>query len=326
MERARRSYAFDMGTALRGALRPWQTLMVGPVGIRVIGEIGGTLTFLLAIAHMPLANAAAIFQALPLVITLGAALVFGLNPAYVGALSQVTTATQVMAGFFLVATLGAVIECALAEDPQPGLPVGGQVVHIAQVPRQPIVFVEGRQGFAGAAMRGVVGQDRLEAAFGFGDALLGRIDKRQIVVGVGLGAGFAKTIKRFLVPSLMADHEAQVVPVAMVGGFEFCGFGQGAFGLGELALEVIAVAQISQDGGVSGLALQGKEKELLGFGVPPPHPSWGSMLSGSGRTYMFRAPWMAIWPGVAISLAVFGFNMLGDALRDVLDPRLRGSR
>ena len=51
----------------------------------------------------------------------------------------------------------------------------------------------------------------------------------------------------------------------------------------------------------------------------------GAMLSGSGRTYMFRAPWMAIWPGVAISLAVFGFNMLGDALRDVLDPRLRGS-
>jgi peptide/nickel transport system permease protein len=64
---------------------------------------------------------------------------------------------------------------------------------------------------------------------------------------------------------------------------------------------------------------------FLGFGVPPPYPAWGAMLSGSGRTYMFRAPWMAIWPGVAISLAVFGFNMLGDALRDVLDPRLRGS-
>ncbi len=65
---------------------------------------------------------------------------------------------------------------------------------------------------------------------------------------------------------------------------------------------------------------------FLGFGVPPPYPAWGGMLSGSGRTYMFRAPWMAIWPGVAISLAVFGFNMLGDALRDVLDPRLRGAR
>jgi peptide/nickel transport system permease protein len=65
---------------------------------------------------------------------------------------------------------------------------------------------------------------------------------------------------------------------------------------------------------------------FLGFGVPPPYPSWGEMLSGSGRSYMYKAPWMALWPGVAISLAVFGFNMLGDALRDLLDPRLRGSR
>jgi peptide/nickel transport system permease protein len=63
---------------------------------------------------------------------------------------------------------------------------------------------------------------------------------------------------------------------------------------------------------------------FLGLGVPPPYPSWGEMLSGSGRTYMHKAPWMATWPGVAISLAVFGFNMLGDALRDLLDPRLRG--
>ena len=65
---------------------------------------------------------------------------------------------------------------------------------------------------------------------------------------------------------------------------------------------------------------------FLGFGVPPPYPSWGEMLSGSGRSYMHKAPWMATWPGIAISLAVFGFNMLGDALRDLLDPRLRGGR
>jgi peptide/nickel transport system permease protein len=77
--------------------------------------------------------------------------------------------------------------------------------------------------------------------------------------------------------------------------------------------------------GLGGVILAESALSFLGFGVPPPYPSWGAMLSGSGRTYMFRAPWMAIWPGVAISLAVFGFNMLGDALRDVLDPRLRGS-
>ncbi|MBI4308519.1 MAG: ABC transporter permease [Chloroflexi bacterium] len=62
---------------------------------------------------------------------------------------------------------------------------------------------------------------------------------------------------------------------------------------------------------------------FLGFGVPPPNPSWGLMISGPARTYLETAPWMAFFPGVAISLSVFGFNMLGDALRDVLDPRLR---
>lgn len=64
---------------------------------------------------------------------------------------------------------------------------------------------------------------------------------------------------------------------------------------------------------------------FLGFGVPPPHPSWGGMLSTAGVVHMLRAPWLAFWPGVALSLAVFSANMLGDALRDVLDPRLRGT-
>ena len=63
---------------------------------------------------------------------------------------------------------------------------------------------------------------------------------------------------------------------------------------------------------------------FLGYGVPPPFPTWGSMLSGTGRAYMLQSPWLSIWPGLAISAAVFGFNMLGDALRDVLDPHLRG--
>jgi peptide/nickel transport system permease protein len=65
---------------------------------------------------------------------------------------------------------------------------------------------------------------------------------------------------------------------------------------------------------------------FLGYGVPPPYPAWGAMLSGTGRAYMLQSPWLSVWPGLAISLVVFGFNMLGDALRDVLDPRLRGSR
>lgn len=63
---------------------------------------------------------------------------------------------------------------------------------------------------------------------------------------------------------------------------------------------------------------------FLGLGIPPPAPSWGGMLSGEGRSYMFLAPWLAIWPGLALTITVYGINMFGDALRDLLDPRLRG--
>ena len=62
---------------------------------------------------------------------------------------------------------------------------------------------------------------------------------------------------------------------------------------------------------------------FLGLGVPEPYPSWGRMLSESAAEYMRTAPWLVIFPGVAISLIVFGANLLGDALRDMLDPRLR---
>ena len=63
---------------------------------------------------------------------------------------------------------------------------------------------------------------------------------------------------------------------------------------------------------------------FLGYGIPPPIPSWGGMLSGPGRQYMIRAPHMCLFPGLALAIVVFAINMLGDALRDILDPRLRG--
>ena len=59
---------------------------------------------------------------------------------------------------------------------------------------------------------------------------------------------------------------------------------------------------------------------FLGLGIPAPEPSWGGMLAGPGRNYFNVAPWMAIWPGLAITLSVYGFNLLGDAIRDILDP------
>jgi peptide/nickel transport system permease protein len=61
---------------------------------------------------------------------------------------------------------------------------------------------------------------------------------------------------------------------------------------------------------------------FLGLGVPEPYPSWGRMLSESAAEYIRSAPWLVIFPGLAISLVVFGANLFGDALRDILDPRL----
>jgi len=65
---------------------------------------------------------------------------------------------------------------------------------------------------------------------------------------------------------------------------------------------------------------------FLGLGVPPPAPTWGSMLSGSGRTYMFDGPWLALAPGLCLTAVVYATNVFGDALRDLLDPRMRGGR
>jgi len=62
---------------------------------------------------------------------------------------------------------------------------------------------------------------------------------------------------------------------------------------------------------------------FLGVGTQPPTPSWGLMLSSTGRAFMEQAPWLAIFPGLAISLAVLAFNLFGDTLRDAWDPRLR---
>jgi len=64
---------------------------------------------------------------------------------------------------------------------------------------------------------------------------------------------------------------------------------------------------------------------FLGYGVQPPDPTWGQMMGAEARPYVTRAPWMVIFPGAVLSLAVFSINVLGDGLRDALDPRLRGA-
>jgi peptide/nickel transport system permease protein len=105
-----------------------------------------------------------------------------------------------------------------------------------------------------------------------------------------IGAGHGRVIRKYVLPNVFAP----IIVLATV----------------QLGTAILAESTIS----------------FLGYGVPPPYPAWGGMLSGTGRAFMLQSPWLSIWPGLAISLAVFGFNMLGDALRDELDPRLRGSR
>jgi peptide/nickel transport system permease protein len=73
-----------------------------------------------------------------------------------------------------------------------------------------------------------------------------------------------------------------------------------------------------------GVILTEASLSFLGYGIPPPTPSWGGMLSATGLEYMYLSPWMVIWPGLALTITVYGVNIFGDALRDILDPRLRG--
>ena len=75
--------------------------------------------------------------------------------------------------------------------------------------------------------------------------------------------------------------------------------------------------------GLGGIILTESALSFLGLSVPPDQVTWGKMLNTEARSHMLEAPWLAIFPGLALSMAVFGFNMLGDALRDLLDPRLR---
>ena len=120
-------------------------------------------------------------------------------------------------------------------------------------------------------------------------AALSVIANPYIEAARAVGAGHLRIVMLYVLPNVMAT----IIILATIG----------------LGTVILAESALS----------------FLGFGIPPPYPSWGAMLSGSGRSFMYYAPWMALFPAVAISLAVFGFNMLGDALRDVLDPRLRGS-
>ena len=76
---------------------------------------------------------------------------------------------------------------------------------------------------------------------------------------------------------------------------------------------------------IGGVIISEASLSFLGFGLPAQVPSWGGMLSREGREYMEVAPRLALWPGLCLTIVVYSLNMFGDAVRDLLDPRLRGA-
>ena len=104
------------------------------------------------------------------------------------------------------------------------------------------------------------------------------------------------------------------------------GFGHARIVLRHMSPNVMAPYLIMMTTFLGQAILAEASLSFLGLGVQEPIPAWGLMLQGGAQEYAESAPWVPIFPGVAISLAVFGFNLFGDALRDVLDPRLRSSQ
>lgn len=139
----------------------------------------------------------------------------------------------------------------------------------------------------------------------------------MIVVGIAIIPGVGRIIRGIV----LSEKQNQYVEAARATGART---GRVIFRhiLPNLAAPLIVIATSL----LAAAILVEASLSFLGLGTPPPTPSWGGDLSGQARRYFVHAPWMAIFPGVAISLVVLGFNLLGDALRDVLDPRLRGSR
>lgn len=134
---------------------------------------------------------------------------------------------------------------------------------------------------------------------------------------LALAIVFMPTANRVVRGSVLSEKQNQYVEAARAIG---CGGMRIAFRhiLPNVTAPIIVMASTSLGTAI----LVESSLSFLGLGPPPPTPTWGSMLSVGSRTFFERAPWMAIIPGIAISLAIFGFNLLGDALRDLLDPRL----
>jgi peptide/nickel transport system permease protein len=151
-----------------------------------------------------------------------------------------------------------------------------------------------------------------------------------LVLAAALGPSLFNTI--IAISVVIAPRAARVVRSSVLSIREFP-FIESAFALGVGHLRVAFRHVLPNTFGpfivlvtaqLGGAILAEAALSFLGLGVPEPYPSWGRMLSIAAAEYAQKAPWLVVFPGIAISLAVFGTNLLGDALRDTLDPRLRG--
>ena len=151
-----------------------------------------------------------------------------------------------------------------------------------------------------------------------------------LVVAAVIGAGTINTI--FPIAVVIIPINARVVRSAVLSVREHqyieaarvLGCGDGRIILRHILPNVVAPILILASIYIGNAIIVEASLSFLGLGTPPPTPSWGNMLSGQGRTYMEQAPWLAVFPGLAITLTVLAFNLFGDALRDTWDPRLRG--
>jgi peptide/nickel transport system permease protein len=139
----------------------------------------------------------------------------------------------------------------------------------------------------------------------------------QIIVCLGavLAAGASRVIRA---AALAVSHAEYVTAARAIGA------GDGRVVWRHVLPNVLPTVIVVSTAQVGAAILIEATLGFLGYGVPPPTPTWGQMLSMQGMTYFTTRPLLAIWPGLAIMLAVYGFNMLGDGLRDALDPKMRG--
>jgi peptide/nickel transport system permease protein len=149
-------------------------------------------------------------------------------------------------------------------------------------------------------------------------AMLGRSTLNVIVaIAIGLAPGGSRVIRG----AVLAAREQQYVEAARATGASDL-----RLLLQHILPNVTAPIIIIASVGLGAAIISETSLSFLGLGPPVTKPSWGEMLSNQARTLMTVAPWLGIFPGAAISITVFSVNILGDALRDVLDPRMRGSR